>query len=178
MSTHNRLRPEKSSFVKELTGYMKDSVFVILTDYKGLTVAKTAELRGKLGEVSAQFHVGRNGMIRHAARDLNLPSLDAGLNGPTAIVTGTGDVVAAAKILKDFVAEHKLPVVKIGAMNGVVLSESDIAVLASLPSRTELLGKFVGTVAAPLTSFVGVLNQKVCSLLYVLKAVQEKKSAA
>ena len=90
-------------------------------------------------------------------------------------IFGNGDVVIAAKILKDFIKENELPVIKVGTMQGVILSRADIEQLASLPSRETLLAQFVGVLAAPMTQLVGVLQQKVASLVYVLKAAQEKK---
>ena len=87
-------------------------------------------------------------------------------------------MVQAAKTLSDFIKQHQLPTVKMGVLRGAILSKEDVETLAKLPSREQLLGTLVGTVAAPLTQMVGVLNQKVSSLLYVLKAIEEKKSAA
>ena len=170
-----KIRPEKQSAIDELKNKISESVFVILADYRGLNVAKTTELRRRLRGVRAQFQVVQNRMFRNVAKDLNRTGMDEGLKGPSAMVYGKGDVVQAAKVLKDFVRENELPVIKIGAMQGVILSKADIEKLATLPPRDVLLAQLVGTVAAPLSQLVGVLQQKVASVLYVLKAVQEKK---
>ena len=172
------MRPEKETMVDEIRGKVDGKVFVILADYRGLDVAKTTDLRSRLRGASAEYSVVKNRLLRRITSDLELDALDAGIKGPTAVVTGEGDVVEVAKILRAFIKEHDKPVIKMGAFSGAVLSAEDLEKLASLPPRVELLGRAVGTIAAPLTQFVGVLNQKVCSLLYVLQAVRDKKEKA
>jgi large subunit ribosomal protein L10 len=94
-----------------------------------------------------------------------------------AIVTGT-DVVQAAKTLKKFNSANGMPQVKAGYMGNVYLTSAEIDVLAELPPREVLLAQVVGTVAAPLSRLVGVLQQKVSSIVYVLKAIENKKNEA
>jgi large subunit ribosomal protein L10 len=172
------MRPEKQSMAEELRRQLGGAVFVILADYHGLSVAKTDELRKRLRGVHAEFHVVQNRLFRNVAKELKCEGYEPALRGPSAMVLGSGDVVQAAKILKDFVKENGLPVVKIGALQGVILSPADIQKLATLPSRESLLASVVGTIAAPLAGLVRVLNQKVATIVYVLKAVQEKKEKA
>jgi len=172
------MRPEKEAIVSEIRGRISDAVFVILADYRGLTVAKTEELKNRLRGVDAHFQVVQNRMFDRVARELEYTGLEEGTKGPSAMVFGNGDVVQAAKILKDFVKENDLPVVKVGTLEGVILSNADIEHLAMLPSREQLLAQVVGTIAAPLTQIVGVLQQKVASIVYVLKAAQQKKEQA
>lgn len=172
------MRSEKKSIVEELKSKVGDSVFVILADYRGLSVAKTADLRKRLRGVSASFQVVQNRMFKRVAQELSVGGMDEALKGPSAMVYGKGDVVQAAKVLRDFVREHELPVIKMGSLQGVILSAADIAQLAGLPGRESLLAQLVGTVAAPMTRLVGVLQQKTASIVYVLKAIQEKKEKA
>ena len=87
-----------------------------------------------------------------------------------------GDVTVVAKLLTKFIKDNERPALKGGRFGTEALSATDIEDMATIPSREVLLGKLVGTIAAPLSQVVGVLNQKVSSLLYVLKAVEEKKS--
>lgn len=170
------MRPEKKSIVEELRSKISDSSFVILTNYRGLNVLRTEELRRRLRKVRAQFQVIQNSMFRRAAKEVpSFTALEEKVDGPSAMVFGKGDVVQAAKVLRDFAGEFELPVVRAGAMEGAVLSAADIDALAQLPAREVLLAMFVGTVAAPLSRLVGVLQQKVASVVYVLKAIQEKK---
>lgn len=171
-------RSEKKAVVEELRGQLSDSLFVILTDYKGLNVSKTGLLRDQLAPLDAKYHVVKNRMLAEATKGTDYEDMSRELEGPTAMVCGSGDVVATAKTLRDFIKENNLPLIKMGSMQGVLLSQDDVIKLAALPSREQLLAQVVGTIAAPMTGLVGVLNQKVLSLLYVLKAVQEKKEAA
>lgn len=172
------MRAEKKSAIEELRVRMSESSFVILADYRGMSVAKTEDLKNRLRGVNARFHVVQNRMFQRVAKDLNYPGFDSRLQGPSAMVFGTGDVVRAAKILKDFVKENELPAIKIGTMQGVSLSKADLDQLASLPSREVLLAMFLGTLVAPMRGLAGVLQQKLASLVYVLNAVQEKKAKA
>lgn len=172
------MRPEKQTMVDEIRQKLDGKVFVILADYNGLSVEKTAALRNRLRDADAEYAVIKNRLMNRLVGELNLEGLEAGLSGPTAIVTGSGDVVEAAKILKAFIKENAKPVIKLGAFSGAILTADDVEKLASMPPREELLAKAVGTIAAPLTHLVGVMNQKVCSLLYVLQAVKDKKEQA
>ena len=87
-------------------------------------------------------------------------------------------MVQAAKAIKQFNRTGGLPVMKAGVMGNLILTSEQIDVLADLPPREVLLGQVVGTVAAPLSRLVGVLKQKVSTIVYVLKAVEDKKNAA
>jgi len=169
------MRPEKKAIADELRSKVTDSGFVILADYKGLNVAKTQELKRRLRGANARMQVIKNRVFRHVAREIGQTGLETKMPGPSAMVYGQGDVVAAAKVLKDFIKEHRMPVVKLGAMKGAALTAADVDQLAGMPAREIMLAQVVGTIAAPMTRLAGVLNQKVCSLLYVLQAAKDKK---
>ena len=170
------MRPEKTAIARELRDRLEDSEFLVIADYQGLTVEKSQTLRRRLREHDCRMLVTKRRLLAHAARDVSLQELaDALPTGPVSVVYGRGDVVAVSKVLKDFIKENDRPVIKLGALNGEMLSAGDIDQLAGMPGRQEMLGIVVGTVAAPLTQMVGVLHQKLASLVYVLKAVQDKK---
>jgi len=172
------MRLEKQSILNELRARMKGAQFLIVTDYKGLDVAGMSQLRSKLRGVQAEFHVVQNSLVRLVAKDLGQAGLEPGLTGPSAMISGSGDVAQAAKVLRDFIKEKEKPVIKIGALQGAILSAQDVKTLADLPSREQLYGMLVGTLAAPMQRLVGTLNQKVASVVYVLKAYQEKQEKA
>ena len=95
-----------------------------------------------------------------------------------AVVTGR-DVTQAAKVLKKFTGENKdQPAVKGGVLGNAPLVKEDIDNLASLPGREVLIAQLVGTLAAPMSRLAGVMQQKVATLVYVLRAVEEKKKSA
>jgi len=172
------MRPEKESIVKEIKASLDASEFVFLADYRGMGVQKLAALRNALAEADAEMHVYKNRYLGVAMGEERREELAGSLTGPTGVFTGTGDPTAVAKILVTFKKENELPVLKGGALNDIILTDSDIEAMAKIPPREILLSQLVGTVQAPMTSLVGVMNAKVSSLLYVLKAIEEKKNAA
>lgn len=174
------MRAEKVSIMQEVRGKLSGSSFFFLTNYNGLTVGKTDDLRRRLRGAKADFTVVPNKQFGLAAKECGYANLGKEvLKGPSAMVYGKGDVVAAAKVLKDFIKENdKKPALKVGGLQGSVLSPADVDSLAALPSREALLGQVVGTIAAPMSRLVGVLQQKVASVVYVLKASADKKGPA
>jgi large subunit ribosomal protein L10 len=171
------MRSEKTSMVEELRGKVNDSAFMIIANYQGLNVAKTEDLKRRLRGVKAQYQVIQNRVFKRVVGELSKPGLEKGVVGPSAMIYGKGDAVLAAKVLKDFIRENDLPVIKIGSLQGAVLSAAEVQQLAGLPSREALLATLLGTIAAPLSQLVGVLQQKVASVIYVLKAIQDKKES-
>lgn len=172
------MRPEKEAMLTEIRNRVQESVFVILTDFGSMNVETTQLLRGKLSEVDAEFHVVKNRLFKHLADEVGGEKLKEGLTGRSAMVTGTGEVTDVARVLRDFIKEKNVPTLKVGAMEGAFLSEEDLKALASMPSKDEMRARLVGTLAAPMQQTVGVLHQKLSSLLYVLKAAETKKSEA
>ena len=168
------MRPEKTAFVNQITEVCQASEYLILTDYQGLTVAQTEIFRNQLAEVGAQYQIVKNTILKLVAQKLNISGME-GLNGPTAMVFGEGDVVQVAKIVRDFVKANKKMSIKQGAINGKSISAADVDNLAEMPPREIMLGMLVGTIAAPMTQLVGVCQQKMASVVYVLKAIQDKK---
>ena len=94
------MRPEKESMYTEIKDRIDESVFLILTDYGGLDVSTGQALRSALREVDAEFHVIKNRSFRYVAKDVGVDELEDGLRGPTAMVTGSGEVAEVAKVLK------------------------------------------------------------------------------
>ena len=176
MSTNKDLRPEKQAMYKEVQEQTAGALYMILADYAGMTMPETDAFKKQLRGVDARVKIVKNTMLRRISREMGSEFAD--LSGPTAVIFGCGDVVEVAKIVKKFSADKEKPAVKGGILEGNVLSSNDVGELAKLPGKKELQAKLVGTLAAPMTQVVGVMNQKVCSLLYVLNAVREKKEQA
>mgnify|MGYP006425804529 CR=1 FL=1 len=172
------MRPEKESIVREAKAALDASEFAFLADYRGMSVKQLAEIRQALAETDSEFHVLKNSFIGIAMGDERREALANDLQGPTGIITGQGDPTAVAKVLKKYAKTHGLPVLKGGVLNEQTLSASDVSAMAEIPPREILLSQLVGTVQAPMTSLVGVMNAKVLSLLYVLKSIEEKKNNA
>jgi large subunit ribosomal protein L10 len=170
------MRLEKKSIIDEVKSTLDAHEFTLMVNYQGLSVEMLADLRAKLRDSGAGMLVTKNRFAALAARELEIPGLEEILQGPTAIVSGDGDVTQIAKLLKNFGKDRKVFSLKGGIMNRGSLSAEDVDVLASIPPREVMLSRFVGTVAAPMSGLVGVMQQKLSTLVYVLKAVEDKKT--
>ncbi len=172
------MRLEKKSIIDEVKSTLDAREFTLMVNYQGLSVEMLADLRAKLRDSGAGMLVTKNRFAELAARELEISGLEEILQGPTAIVSGDGDVTQIAKLLKNFGKDHKVFALKGGIMNRGSLSAEDVDILASIPPREVMLSRFVGTVAAPMSGLVGVMQQKLSTLVYVLKAVEDKKTNA
>jgi large subunit ribosomal protein L10 len=178
MSKENKkIRPEKQAMYKEVQENISGALYMLLADYKGMSMPETDEFKKLLRGANARVRVVKNSIFGRISSEMGCSGFE-NLSGPTAMIFGAGDVVEVAKILKKFSTDKNRPAVKGGVLEGAVLSAQDVFELAKLPGKKELQAKLVGTLAAPMTQVVGVMNQKVCSLLYVLNAACEKKEQA
>lgn len=172
------MRDEKTSILQEVTARLQEADFALVMNYGGLLVAELTDLRKKLVPLGSRVLVVKNSHLGKAAQSLGWEDVTPYLTGPTAVVTGSGDIAEVAKELVAFIKAHDKATVKGACLDGKQLSADDVKELTTLPSRTVLYAMVAGTLAAPMTQLAGVFNQKVCSLLYVLKAVEEKKNNA
>ncbi len=170
----------KQAIVAELKEKLTGAKGAVLVNYRGLTVAQDTKLRRQLREAGVDYRVVKNTMTRIAAQEAGLEGLDAYLEGPTAMAISTTDPVAPAKIITDFVKEHKLQVleVKAGLVEGNVIDENGVKALASLPSREVLIAKMLGSMQSPITGLVNVLQGSIRNLVYALDAVRQQKESA
>ena len=93
------MRPEKEYLIREASEHLEKSTYFFLTDYKGINAEQTTELRSKLAERGAEFHVVKNSSLRLAAKGKDLPDLSNFLSGHTAIIVGGDDASGVAKDL-------------------------------------------------------------------------------
>jgi large subunit ribosomal protein L10 len=174
------MRPEKQLIVEDLKKQVGSSPFVILTEYKGMTVQQFAELRKRLRGARAEYHVAKNTMLRHAMKAAELPEFDRDLGGMTAVVVGNekSDIGAVAKVLKQFGKEFEKPKFKIGSMGKKALSADEISAVADLPSLDALRAQLVGLLQTPATRIAVVLGAPAGQIARVLKAHADKQGAA
>ncbi|ATC63397.1 50S ribosomal protein L10 [Nibricoccus aquaticus] len=155
------MRAEKNYLIAEVETHLKKSDYVILANFSQVSVADVSELRNRLATESAEFHVVKNSSLRVAAKTLGLPEFEGALAGPTAVVVGGKNPAGVAKVLKKFFEDKKKLEVKVGVLDKKIVTASDLAKIADLPSfealRSQLLGLFTQTGAA----FVRVLDAKV-----------------
>ena len=153
----------KKSVVAELTEKMRNAQSGILVDYKGITVAEDTQLRANMRKEEVEYTVVKNTLLRFAAKNVGLDDLDSVLNGTTSLATTNADPIAPFRIVKEFTS--KLPkdsnkfVIKAAFMDGKVLSNSEVAEIAELPSKDALYAKVLGTMIAPITGLAVCLGQ-------------------
>jgi large subunit ribosomal protein L10 len=169
---------EKVAVVAELTERFKDSSGAVLTEYRGLTVAQLAELRASLGG-NATFAVVKNTLTKIAVTDAGLETQLSGLlSGPSAIAFVGGDVVEAAKTLRDFAKANPLLVIKGGVLEGKAINATEIVKLADLEPREVLLAKLAGAMKASLAGAAATFNALPVQMAQLAEALRVKREAA
>jgi large subunit ribosomal protein L10 len=166
-------RPDKAAAVAEIVDSFNDSTGAVLTEYRGLTVKQLQDLRRTLGE-NAHYAVVKNTLTKIAAKQAGVDGVDDLLNGPTAIAFINGDLVEAAKGLRDFAKANPALVVKGGFVDGAPMAAAEIAKLADLESREVLLGKLAGAMLASLSQAVYLLNAPLAQVARLAGALEAK----
>jgi large subunit ribosomal protein L10 len=162
--------------VATLKDKLADAKSVVLADYSGLSVVDQTRLRLNITDAGGEFTVAKNNLIKLALeKELVTDAVLDALNGPTAVLFSNKDAVAALKALVEFSKEHELPQVKLGFMDGKVLTLDEVKQLASLPGRDELMAKLVSQLKAPTYGLVNVLQGNLRGLVQALKQYKEKK---
>lgn len=166
-------RAEKQAAVAEIAEEFSESAGAVLTDYRGLTVAELQQLRRSLGE-NASYAVVKNTLTKLAATEAGIEGFDDLLTGPTAIAFIKGDVVEAAKGLRDFAKAHPALIIKGGVLDGAPLEAAEIAKLADLESREVLLGKLAGAMLASLTQAAQLFQAPISQVARAAGALESK----
>jgi large subunit ribosomal protein L10 len=166
-------RADKQAAVTEIVDSFNDSAGAVLTDYRGLTVKELQELRRSLGE-HADYAVVKNTLAKLAAQEAGMSGFDELLIGPTAIAFLKGDVVEAAKGLRDFAKANPALIIKGGYLDGKAIDAKEVAKLADLESRDVLLGKLAGAMLASLQNAVVLFNAPIAQVARLAGALQAK----
>lgn len=168
--------PDKVAAVAELADEFRESNGAVLTEYRGLTVKQLQELRRSLAG-NAHYAVAKNTLTKLAAKEAEVELPDELLVGPTAIAFITGDVVEAAKGLRDFAKANAQLVIKGGFLDGKVLQPDEIKKLADLESREVLLAKLAGGMKASIAGAAGLFNAPLSQAARLFAALQAKTPA-
>jgi large subunit ribosomal protein L10 len=169
-------RADKSAAVAELADEFRASNAVVLTEYRGLTVAQLKQLRRSLG-AAANYAVVKNTLTKIAAKDAGVEGLDDLLVGPSAVAFVKGDPVEAAKGLRDFAKENPLLVIKGGVLEGKPLTADEIKKLADLESREVLLAKLAGAMKGSLQNAVSLFAAPLSQAARTIDALRAKAEA-
>lgn len=167
---------QKQAVVAEVAKQVADAQAIVMVENRGMAVADMTRLRAKARASGVYFRVVKNTLVRRAVAETPFASLADRMVGPLAYGIGP-DPVAVAKILNDFAKGNEKFVITGGAMPGHVMSAKDIAALAALPSREELIARLLGTMQAPIARFVRTLNEIPGKFVRTLAAVRDAKPA-
>jgi large subunit ribosomal protein L10 len=165
------LRKEKEQVVAELAERLRSSQTLILADYRGLSVSELDEVRTKLLEHGARFHVVKNTLTKLAADEAGFETLKELLDGPTAIAfVGDGDMVSVAKTLSETARKTKVLELKGGILEGTPMDAAQVSELAKLPPADVLRGQVLGAIVGPLNEIVGLFAAPVQDFVGLLNA--------
>lgn len=170
-------REEKAAVIEEVSVQVAQAGSIVLAEYRGLTVEKITQLRKQARESGVYLRVLKNTLVRRAVKDTPYEKLADQMVGP--LMYGiSADPVAPAKLIASFAKANDQLVVKGGAMPNVVMDVAGVQALATMPSREELLAKLLGTMQAPVATFVRTLNEVPTKFVRGLAAVRDKQEAA
>jgi len=165
--------PQKVGAVAEITSRFNRSSAVVLTDYRGLSVAQLKELRTSLGTTST-YAVVKNTLTKRAVAAVGYDELAPLLTGPTAIAFIEGEPVEAAKALRNFSRTNPLLIIKGGVLDGKMLSTAEINSLADLESREVLLGRLAGGMKANLSKAAALFQAPLSQVARLAAALADK----
>src|SRR5579862_5659873 len=167
----------KELLVSDLREIVATSKGALLTDYRGLTVAEVTNLRKRLRQTDAEYHVVKNTLFKIAIGDEAGAQLNALLTGPTAIVFSHSDVVAPAKAIIDFLRELKKPDIKLkgGWIDGRIYNVDQVTAISKLPSREQIVAQLIGSLNAPAANLVGTLDNIIGEFVRTVQAIADKK---
>ena len=167
---------EKTAVIEELTGKFNESSGAVLTEYRGLTVSQLRELRSSLGE-HATFSVVKNTLTKIAVSEAGLEAeLASLLTGPSAIAFVGGDVVEAAKGLRDFSRDNPALVIKGGVLDGKAITPDEITRIADLEPREVLLAKLAGAMTASMARAAAVFNALPTQVAQLAEALRVQRA--
>ena len=149
----------KKPIVDQISEELNGAKAAVLVDYRGITVEQDTELRKQLREAGVVYKVYKNTMINFAVKGTEFEELSKHLEGPTAIAISKEDATAPARILFNFSKNAPKLELKAGVVDGTYYDEKGIQVIATIPSREELLSKLLGSIQSPITNFARVIKQ-------------------
>ncbi|PID82228.1 MAG: 50S ribosomal protein L10 [Clostridiales bacterium] len=148
----------KKEVVKQIKEKFENAQSAVVVDYRGLNVADATELRNRFREANVEYRVLKNNLVKLAIKDTDFEALSVDLTGPNAFAFGIDDAVAPAKIVKEFSKTNPHLELKSGVVEKVYYDTEGILEIANLPSKEELIGRFMGSIKAPISNFAYFLT--------------------
>jgi large subunit ribosomal protein L10 len=172
-------RTEKDEFIGELQQKLEGATAFYLTDFTGLNVKQMTQFRARLRKQGVDYVVVKNTLAQRALQGLDLPDVAGFFTGPTGVVIGRDDAVAAAKAVTDFAREFgDKPAVKVGIVERREVTPAQVKQLAELPSREVLLAQIAGGLQAPMARLAGGMSQLLAGFARAVDALRQQKEGA
>ncbi len=173
-----KTRAQKQTEVQEFVDGFRAAKSVIFADMAALKVNDASALRRTAKKEDVAVSTAKKTLLRRALKDAGIAAIDVEqLKGSVSMLFGMADAVAPAKVLEQFRKDHDNVKVLGGYFESQWMSIDQVKALAKLPSKQELIGQVVGTIAAPLSGFVNVLQGNIRNLVYALGAIKDSKTA-
>lgn len=169
-------RQKKEVIIAEVTDRVNKSKAMVFTDYTGLTHKQLEGFKKELRKMDAEFAISKNTLLKKALGD-KAEGQDDKFVKPTGTLFLYGDVVAPLKSLAKMIKDMEKPTVKFGWMDGQILSDKDVAKLATLPSREVLIAQMLGMMKAPIQGFHRALAWNLQKFVMTLAAIEKQKQA-
>ena len=168
-------KTKKHDIVGDISDRLKKQKITIFSDFHGVSVTKSQQLRRLLKKNDAEYKVARKTLIDRALVDVGVPIKAKELKGEIGIAFGYGDEIAPAKIILKFSKENETFKILGGILGNRALTEKEVIALARLPAKEVLYAQIVGALAGPIRGLVTVLNGNIKNLVVVLNKIKDKK---
>jgi large subunit ribosomal protein L10 len=173
-----KTRQKKHDEVREFTEGLKGAAAVVFADLSALKVADSTDLRRRSRKEDVKIKTAKKTLLKRALKDSGIAAVDEkALAGSVSMILGSGDPVAPAKLIETFRKDHENVSVLGGLFEAKWMSASQVKALSSLPSKQELIARVVGSIRAPLSGLVNVLQGNLRGLVTVLNAIKDSKSS-
>ena len=172
-------KAKKNVVVDELQEKLTGAKAFYLTDFSGMKVKQITAFRARLRKQGVEYVVVKNTLAQRALAQMELPDIGSSFAGPTGLVIGRTDAVAAAKALTDFAREFdNKPSVKLGIVEGKEVGPAQIKQLAELPPREVLLAQLAGGLQAPMSRLAGGMQSVIASFARAVDALRQQREGA
>lgn len=171
-------RKQKEDIVGLLSDEIRESKGVVFANFHGLTMKESDELRSVCKSAGVRYVVTKKTLLRKAAEIAGFAIDAKAYDGGVSVLASRSDEVAPAQVLAGFAKSHEIARIFSGILDGKLIGDKEVAALAKLPNKQQLLGQLVATINAPVSGFVNVLAGNLRGFVTVLGAIKEKKLAS
>ena len=149
----------KQPIVEEIKAQLDGAKSIVVVDYRGISVADVTEIRKQCREAGVIYKVYKNTMVRRAVEGTEFEGIVKDLEGTNAFAISKEDATLAARVVAKFIKKAKVCQLKSGVVEGTYYDAKGIETIATIPSREELIAKFMGSIQSPITNFARVIKQ-------------------